>query len=39
MIEEFPRRSVTISKGNPIVFLSRPISAGMLIDAVGLLLQ
>lgn len=37
MMEEFLRRSLTLSKGDPTVFLTRPISAVMLVIAFALL--
>jgi len=33
MMEEYLRRAMTLSRGDPMVFLTRPISAGMLIVA------
>jgi TctA family transporter len=37
MMEEFLRRAMLLSKGDPTVLVTRPISAVMLILAVGLL--
>jgi putative tricarboxylic transport membrane protein len=37
MMEEFLRRAMLISKGDPMVLVTRPISAVMLFMAVGLL--
>lgn len=34
MIEEYLRRSLTLSRGDPMIFLQRPISAAMLIFAM-----
>jgi TctA family transporter len=34
MMEEYLRRSLTLSRGDPMIFLQRPISAAMLIFAV-----
>lgn len=34
MMEEYLRRSLTLSRGDPMIFLSRPISAAMLILAI-----
>jgi TctA family transporter len=39
MMEEFLRRALLLSKGDPTVFVSRPISATMLVLAVGALLM
>jgi putative tricarboxylic transport membrane protein len=38
MMEENLRRAMLLSRGDPTVFFTRPISAGMLIAAVALLL-
>jgi TctA family transporter len=38
MMEEFLRRALLLSKGDPMVFLTRPISLTMLILAAGLLM-
>ncbi len=38
MMEENLRRAMLLSRGDPMVFFTRPISAGMLIAAVALLL-
>jgi TctA family transporter len=38
MMEENLRRAMLLSRGDPMVFLTRPISAGMLIAAAALLL-
>jgi TctA family transporter len=37
MMEEYFRRAMVLSRGNPMVFLTKPISAGFLIGAVILL--
>jgi TctA family transporter len=37
MLEEHLRRSMIISRGDPMIFLERPISLGLLIAAVALL--
>jgi TctA family transporter len=37
MMEEFLRRAMLISKGNPLVFVMRPISAVMLLMTLVLL--
>jgi putative tricarboxylic transport membrane protein len=37
MMEEYLRRAMLLSRGDPLVFLQRPISAGLLIAAVGAL--
>jgi TctA family transporter len=34
MLEEYLRRALTLSRGDPIIFLARPISAAMLIVAL-----
>ena len=34
MMEEYLRRALTLSRGDPIIFLQRPISAAMLLVAV-----
>ena len=34
LMEEYLRRAMTLSRGDPMIFLERPISAGMLIVAV-----
>jgi putative tricarboxylic transport membrane protein len=34
MMEEYLRRALTLSRGDPIIFLQRPISAAMLLAAV-----
>jgi putative tricarboxylic transport membrane protein len=36
MMEEFLRRALLISRGDPLVLVSRPVSAAMLIIAAGL---
>ena len=33
MMEEYLRRALTLSRGDPMIFLARPISAAMLIAA------
>src|SRR5206468_7446450 len=38
MMEENLRRAMLLSRGDPTVFLTRPISLGMLLAAVALLL-
>jgi putative tricarboxylic transport membrane protein len=38
LMEENLRRALLLSRGDPTVFLTRPISLGMLLAAVGLLL-
>jgi TctA family transporter len=38
MMEEFLRRALLLSKGDPTVFVTRPISAGLLFLAVAALL-
>ena len=38
MMEEFLRRALLLSKGNPTVFVTRPLSAGLLLLAAVLLL-
>jgi putative tricarboxylic transport membrane protein len=38
MMEEYLRRAMLLSRGDPLVFLQRPISAGLLIAAVAALL-
>jgi TctA family transporter len=38
MMEENLRRALLLSRGDPTVFFTRPISLGMLIAAVALLL-
>jgi TctA family transporter len=38
MMEENLRRAMLLSRGDPSVFLTRPLSAGMLIAAVLLIL-
>lgn len=38
MMEEFLRRTLLFSKGDPSVLMTRPISAGLLLLAVGLLI-
>jgi TctA family transporter len=38
MIEEFMRRALLLSRGDFMVFLERPISAGLLLTAVAILL-
>ncbi|MGH8772086.1 MAG: tripartite tricarboxylate transporter permease, partial [Burkholderiales bacterium] len=35
MMEEFLRRALLLSKGDPTVFITRPISAAMLVLAVA----
>ena len=35
MMEEFLRRSMQLSRGDPMIFLQRPISAGLLFVAVA----
>ena len=37
MMEENLRRALLLSRGDPTVFVTRPISASMLLLAVGLL--
>ena len=37
MVEENLRRALLLSRGDPVVFLTKPISAGFLIAAVILL--
>ena len=37
MMEEFLRRAMLLSKGDPLVLLTRPISAAMLVLAAGVL--
>ena len=37
MMEEFLRRALLFSKGDPVVLLTRPISAGLLLVAAVLL--
>jgi TctA family transporter len=39
MMEEFLRRALLISRGDPLVFISRPVSAVMLIVAAGLVVM
>ena len=36
MLEENLRRALVLSQGNPMVFLERPISLGLLLAALGL---
>lgn len=38
MMEEFLRRALLLSRGDPTIFVSRPLSATMLLLALGLLL-
>jgi TctA family transporter len=38
MMEESLRRALLLSRGDPSVFLTRPISLAMLLAALGLLL-
>jgi putative tricarboxylic transport membrane protein len=38
MMEEFLRRALLISRGDPLVLISRPVSAVMLLMALGLVL-
>lgn len=38
MMEEFLRRALLISRGDPLVLISRPVSAVMLLMALGLML-
>jgi putative tricarboxylic transport membrane protein len=38
MMEEYLRRALLVSTGNPIIFVTKPISAVMLALAAGLLL-
>jgi putative tricarboxylic transport membrane protein len=38
MMEEFLRRALLLSRGDPMVLLTRPISAVMLVLAIGLLI-
>lgn len=38
MMEENLRRALLLSKGDPTVFISRPISAGLILAAIGLFL-
>ncbi len=38
MLEEYLRRSLLLSRGDPTIFLTHPISAGMLIAAAALLI-
>jgi TctA family transporter len=38
LMEENLRRSMVISGGDPTIFISRPISLGLLLAAVGLVL-
>jgi TctA family transporter len=33
MMEEYLRRAMTLSRGDPMIFLQRPISAAMLVLA------
>jgi len=33
MMEEYLRRAMTLSRGDPMIFLQRPISLGMLVAA------
>ena len=37
LMEEHLRRSMLIGKGDPLIFLQRPVSAGLILAAVGLL--
>jgi TctA family transporter len=37
MMEEFLRRMLLLSRGDPTVLVTRPISAGMLVLALALL--
>ena len=39
MMEEFLRRALLISRGDPLVLVSRPVSAAMLIIAAGLVVM
>jgi putative tricarboxylic transport membrane protein len=39
MMEEFLRRALLISRGDPFVLISRPVSAAMLIMAAGLVVM
>jgi putative tricarboxylic transport membrane protein len=39
MMEEFLRRALLISRGDPLVLISRPVSAAMLILAAGLVVM
>src|SRR5690606_34988517 len=34
MLEEYLRRAMLLSRGNPAVFIERPISAGLLLTAI-----
>ncbi len=38
LMEENLRRAMLLSRGNPITFIERPLSAGLLAAAAGLLL-
>jgi len=38
MMEEFLRRALLISRGDPLVLISRPVSAAMLLAAAALLI-
>jgi TctA family transporter len=38
LMEENLRRALVLSRGDPSVFVTRPISAGLLVIALGLLL-
>jgi putative tricarboxylic transport membrane protein len=37
LMEENLRRSLTVSRGDPMIFLQRPISCGLLIVAIVIL--
>jgi putative tricarboxylic transport membrane protein len=37
-MEENLRRAMLLSRGNPITFIERPLSCGLLLAAAGLLL-
>jgi TctA family transporter len=39
MMEEFLRRALLISRGDPVVLISRPVSAAMLLAAAALLIM
>jgi TctA family transporter len=38
LMEEYFRRAMQVSRGNPAIFFERPISAGLLAVAIGLIL-
>jgi TctA family transporter len=38
MMEENMRRAMTVSRGNPMIFVQRPLSAALLAIAAALLL-